>query len=388
MQIIEVKTGKSINEFHRLPFKIYKGDRHWIPHLRQDIENVFTPGKNKFFRHGKAIRWILKDGQGKTIGRIAAFVNEKTARSFKQPTGGVGFFECINDREASQLLFDTAKQWLLNEGMEAMDGPINFGEKDRYWGVITENFDAPPYYMQNYNPPYYVELFEAYGFREYYQQFIFSRKVAPIQDTLKDKSQRIFQDPKFEPRTINKKNWEQYAEDFRTIYNRAWVSHDNFKGMPAAQAKAIVSKMLPIMDEDLIIFMYYDNRPVGFYIALPEINEVFKRVNGNFNWWGKVKFFIYFKLLKKYSTAFGIAFGVDPDFQGRGLEGAIFQATEDRIVPKGKYKNVIITWIGDFNPKMIKIINELGAKKFRTMATYRKLFDENAPFERAPIIGH
>ncbi len=385
MSIIEVSDQKTIEDFLRLPFKIYKNDPHWVPHLRQDIEKVFSPAKNKFFRHGEAIRWILtKNGQ--TIGRIAAFVNEKSNKKAKLQLGGIGFFECIDDQKAAFLLFDSAKSWLQSKGIEVIEGPINFGEKDKFWGLIIENFEYPPYYNQNYNPEYYVTFFEKYGFEKYYEQYIFYRKTKDeLIPLLKEKSLRIRRDPKYTFETIKKNNLEKYAEDFRTIYNRAWVKHEGFAGMEKRQAMTIMNTIKPILDEDLIYFAYYDGRAVGFFIALPEINQIFKHVAGNLNWFGKLKF-LYHKFKGSCTTFFGLAFGIDPDFQGKGLEGAIFDECREILMKKKKYEDVVITWIGDFNPKMIHVIENLGAKKLRTLATYRYLLDRNAKFERAKII--
>jgi len=111
MQLVEVKSSAHIKAFHKLPFSIYKGDKNWIPHLKQDVEAVFTKGDNKFWRHGEATRWILQDDNGKTIGRVAAFINTKLVNTFKQPTGGMGFFECINNHDADFLVFDTCNNW-------------------------------------------------------------------------------------------------------------------------------------------------------------------------------------------------------------------------------------------------------------------------------------
>jgi len=382
MSIREVRDAKSDKQFHELPFEIYKNDPNWVPHLKQDLQKVFDEEKNKFFRHGQLIRWILEK-DGKVIGRIAAFIDEKKNKKSGQEIGGIGFFECINDKEAAFLLFDTAKKWLEDQGMEGMDGPVNFGEKDKFWGLIIENFDYPPYYNQNYNPSYYVDFFESYGFQVYYKQYIYYRKVSDdLKQVHKEKSERIRRDPKYTFSTISKKNLEKYAEDFRTIYNRAWVKHEGFAGMEKRQAMTIMKAIKPILDEDLIYFAYYDGRPVGFFIALPEINHIFKHVNGNLNWWGKLKF-LYYKW-KGIRTFFGLAFGIDPDFQGKGLEGAIFD--ECKQIVTGKYDDLVITWIGEFNPKMIHVIENLGAELLRTMATYRKLFDPNAEFEKAKTI--
>ena len=124
------------------------------------------------FKHGDAIRWVLKDEKNDLIGRIAVFYDKNKAYHNLQPTGGIGFFECINDQEAADFLFDAAKGWLSSKGMEAMDGPVNFGENFVNWGLLVEGFMQPTYGMP-YNFPYYKDLFEQYGFKKYFDQYSF-----------------------------------------------------------------------------------------------------------------------------------------------------------------------------------------------------------------------
>jgi GNAT superfamily N-acetyltransferase len=385
MKLVEVTDAQTNKAFIELVTDIYKDDPHYVRPLNKDLDAIFDRKKNKFYRHGDLKRWILTDNN-KIIGRIAAFVNNKTAKSFKQPTGGVGFFECIDNKDAAFLLFDKAKEWLAEQGMEAMDGPINFGEKDKFWGLITENFDAPPYYNQNYNPQYYVALFEAYGFKNYYNQFIYRRLVHdPLQDKYVERAKRIADNPKYTFKHVDKNNIEKGAEDFRTVYNRAWIKHGGFKAMPKAQALNIFKTLKPVIDEKLIWYVYYEGVPVGFYLSLPELNQIFKEFNGKFGVWEKIRF-KYYQLTGKITTSFGVAFGIDPDHQGKGLEGALLNQLSMSYIHKSKYHDVIVTWIGEFNPKMIQVIENLGCTLYRTMATYRKLFDENTEFERAKKI--
>src|SRR6478736_7193255 len=168
MQLTEVSDKKTAREFLETNVVINKNDPNYIRPLDKDINEVFDPKKNKAFRHGEAIQWILKDEGGKLIGRIAAFVNKKYKNKGDDvPVGGIGFFDCINDQNAADMLFDVAKHWLLQQGVEAMDGPINFGERDRWWGLLVEGFTEPNYGMF-YHMPYYQQLFEQYGFRPFY----------------------------------------------------------------------------------------------------------------------------------------------------------------------------------------------------------------------------
>ncbi len=386
-KIKKVENKSDDLAFFALPYKIYKGDKNWTPQIKQEVKSVFDPTKNKYFTHGSCERWILLNENEEIIGRIAAFVNEKKAYTFKQPTGGIGFFECINSASAANILFDQAKNWLSDNGMEAMDGPINFGENNKFWGLLIENFDFPTYYGQNYNPAYYKSLFEQYGFQVYYYQLINYRKINDsIPEKFKQKSEAIINDPSFRMERIKINEIGKYAEDFRTVYNAAWVTHDNFKEMSKEMANSLFKKMKPIIKEDLICFVYYENKPSAFCLCIPDISPIFKKLNGNLNLWGKLKFLV-LKYFVKTPRINGVAIGVHPDFQKRGIEGAIFMDLGKRLQGQSKYIDIVVTWVGDFNPKMQFIFEDIGFTVKSKMATYRKLFDENAVFERSPIIN-
>ncbi|MEM9025153.1 MAG: hypothetical protein AAGB22_15505, partial [Bacteroidota bacterium] len=295
--------------------------------------------------------------------------------------------ECIDDRAAAFQLFDQCKEWLEARGMEAMEGPINFGEKDKYWGLIVENFDAPPYYQQNYNPEYYVGFFRDYGFQTYYEQLIYFRDIRTQGLTQKfvERAQRLQQNPRFSVCRIDPKRLDKFGEDFRTIYNRAWAqSHRNFAEMSKPKAKAAMKAMKPILDRNLVYFAFYDETPIGFFIGIPNINELFRKVGPNFNLIGKLKF-LWYKWRTPPRTFIAVAFGIDPAYQGKGVEGLIFQLMEDHIYKPKWYTEFYLNWIGDFNPKIISIVEDLDTVLFRKMATMHKLFDPERPFARRPI---
>jgi hypothetical protein len=385
MKLIEVNSPQEKHDFLLLPVSLYRHDPNWIRPLDKDIEEVFDRKKNKYFRHGEAIRWVLYDND-KPVGRIAAFINRKTAGTFEQPTGGLGFFECIDSKEAATLLFDSCRRWLEEKGMQAMDGPINFGEKDKWWGLMVDGFTEPTYCMY-YHHAYYRKLFEDYGFKTYFEQYNYIMQVTQkLPEKYAEKANRIASDPGYSCCHIEKNNLRKFAEDFRTVYNSAWTKHHNFKGMGAEQAMAIMKSIKPIMEEDLMWFAYYKGKPIAFYIMLPEVNQVFKYLNGKFDWLAKLKFLYYYKVKRVCRKMFGVAFGIVPEQQAKGVEGYIITHAARKIQPSGKYDIFEMTWIGDFNPKMIAICEDLGASRYRTYITYRKLFDETKDFKRAPVI--
>jgi len=387
MKLIEVNDDWSKKEFLRLPIRLYKNEKYWIRPLDKDVNSVFEPGKNKYFRNGSLNRWILQNENGKTIGRVAAFINKKMAKKEEQPTGGMGFFDCINDQQAAHLLFDQCKEWLEKKGMEAMDGPINFGDRDRWWGLLVKGFDREPNYCMPYNFPYYQQLFESYGFQLYFQQFTFGRKVvAPFSEKLAEKAERIARNPDYTFDHIRLKKLDSYTNDFRDVYNKAWADHKGVPQMTSLQAKNMIKQLKPIMDEKIIWFGYYRNDPVAFFIILPEVNQIFKHVNGKLDLIGKMKF-VYHRWRKTCNKMYGIIFGIVPEHQGKGLEGALISAVGQMVQHDYlRYEDFEMNWIGDFNPRMIHLVEQVGAEKVKIHITYRKLFDETKPFKRAPMI--
>lgn len=389
MKILEVNSPKLIKEFLLLPVRLYRQEPRWIRPLDKDIENVFNPEKNKTFRSGECIRWILVDDKNETIGRVAAFFDKKTAnKGNEQPTGGIGFFECINDQQAAFTLFDQGKKWLQARGMEAMDGPINFGSRDRWWGLLIEGFDREPNYQCNYNFAYYKDLFEAYGFKVYFYQLTFYRTVVgPLSPKLHEKAERMARDPDYEFRHLKKSELDKLPEYIFTVYNKAWGKRGDNPDLSLAQAKILVKQMRPIMDLKLLYFGFYKGEPVSFFLSLPEINQILKYVNGKLDLIGKIKF-LWHKFRKTNRKAFGILFGVSPPHQGKGLDGAMVLASRKVLQDEyHRYDEYEMNWIGDFNPKMINVVEQVEVTVCKRHATYRKLFDESKPFKRHPILN-
>lgn len=387
MEIIVVDNQKLKREFIKFPVDLYKKTPAWIRPLDKDIEAVFDPEKNKTFKNGECIRWILRNSSGKTIGRIAAFINEKIKlKDNKQPTGGVGFFECINDQNAANTLFGTAKKWLEDRGIEAMDGPVNFGDRDKWWGCLVDGFDIEPNYQCNYNFPYYQELFENYGFQVYFKQYTFIRNTFdPFHPRIMQKADILNKDEDYTFEHMKLKNLPKYTEDFRQVYNKAWANHDGVAELSKEQSKAVMKQMKPIIDEKIIWFAYYKGEPVAFYINLPEVNQIFKHVNGKLDLIGKLKF-VWHKWRKTNKKMLGLVFGVAPEHQGKGLDGALVMATAEMVQKDYKrYPILEMNWIGDFNRKMILVVKQVGGEIGKTHHTYRKLFDESVPFERMKI---
>lgn len=388
MQLIEVTTPAQAKEFIQVNVELNKSNPAYIRPIDEEVDEVFDPKRNKAFRHGELIRWVLKDKEGGLIGRIAAFVNKKyKTKGDDVPVGGVGFFDCINNQEAADMLLDVARHWLGQRGMEAMDGPINFGERDKWWGLLVEGFYEPLWSM-NFNPPYYKDLFENYGFQPFFHQLCFGLDPQKrLSDKLLRRHDEVAMDPAYSASMIRKKNLDKYAMDFLQIYNEAFAGHGGGKEMRKEQALGLFRKMKPLIDETVVWFAYHHERPIAMFVNLPELNQYYKHFNGKFGLWQKLQF-VWLRWRGACRHFTGIVFAVVPDFQSKGVEAFIVAESAKVIQPAKFYTHYEMQWIGDFNPKMVNVAKTLGETYVsRKLTTYRYLFDRTKEFKRHPMLA-
>lgn len=388
MEIIEVTTSKHEKQFLDIHKKLNMSNPNWIQPLDKDVRWVFDPDKNKAFNNGSMARWLLQLN-GEVIGRIAAFHNRSyTNKGDKYPVGSLGFFECIEDQAAANMLFDQCRKWLEPKGVKAMDGPINFGERDKFWGLLVEGFQ-PPLYGMSYNPAYYKQLFENYGFKVFYNQICWDMEVLggeQLGEKAYQHHKRFEKDPDFSARYMGLDQIEKIAEDFCQVYNKAWAQHEGNKTMKKETALKIMKTLKPIADPRLIWFAYYHDEPIAMWINIPDINQLMKKFRGNLNLINKIRFWIGLKM-GRINKIVGLIFGIVPEFQGQGIDNFIIVEGEKVIKRETNYKNIELLWQGDFNPKIINLTEKLGAKRSRKLCTYRFLFDRNEQFERHPILN-
>jgi hypothetical protein len=386
MQLIEVNTKELAEEFIRANVLINQGNPNYIRPLDKDVNDVFDTRKNKTFRFGTVNRWVLKNDEGVLIGRIAAFTNRKYRNKGDDvPVGGSGFVVSINHAAAAGLLFDVARHWLIGKGMEAMDGPVNFGERDRWWGLVVEGFQEPLYGM-NYNQPYYQALFEDYGFKPFFHQICLGMDPQQrLSEKLRERHAQYAKDPAYSVRCIEKNKLEQFAADFAKVYNAAWSGHGG-KEIKKEQVVQMFKKMKPVMDEQIIWFAYHHEEPIALFVNLPDLNQWFKYLDGQFNLLHKLKF-LWVKRTKPCKKFTGIAFGIIPEFQGKGMDAYLIMEA-DKTVKKTRYTEYEMQWIGDFNPKMLNVAQGLGdVFQSRKLTTYRYLFDRTKEFRRHPFLN-
>ncbi len=380
MRIINVIDKKTEQKFLDTARIIYKQDKVWVCPLDSEVKAVFDPAINVFFKKGEAARWILVDNNERLIGRIAAFIDREKAFTWDQPTGGIGFFECIEDKDAAFLLFEKAKEWLNSKGMEAMDGPVNFGENDRFWGLLVDGFTHPGYGMP-YNHRYYQKFFEEYGFRVFYKQFSyhldltkkFPERFWKIAEWVSSKNGYSF-------KHFSWADKEKFISDLVKIYNEAWsVSRDVFSPMDPNNLRKTLNSAKPVLIEKFVWFAYYEGEPIGFFIIFPDVNQLIKPFYGKLNFLNIIRF-LWRKKTKKMNRLRAFVAGVVPKFQNTGVESAIFWHL-DKVMDYEQFKELELSWVGDFNTKMLSLYEAVGGKLAKTHITYRCLFNSGATFK-------
>jgi len=272
--------------------------------------------------------------------------------------------------------------------MEAMDAPINLGENYVNWGLLVEGFMQQGFGMP-YNKKYYREFFEEYGFQKYFEQYSYhcevrrsDNEIAWFPERMMKIAEWISKRPGYSFRHFEFKNSDRYINDLIDIYNSTWsVFKEDFTPLDPSALKETIKKAKSFIDEELIWFAYYKDKPVSFFILFPDINQIIKYFNGKLNLWNILRF-VWFKATHKMTRVRALVGGVNPSHQNSGIESAIFLNIYNVFKRKKWYKELELSWVGDYNPKMIAIFEALGGKKAKTHYTYRYMINKNILFVR------
>jgi hypothetical protein len=374
--IVPVITQKDEHDFLRVPHQIYDGDPGWVCPLDMDIRRIFDPKKNPKFQNGKAARWILKNESGKAAGRIAAFIDRMRCNHRGTPTGGAGFFECPDDPGAATLLFDTARSWLSENGMEAMEAPVNFGENDSFWGLLVEGF-SPPAYGMAYNPLYYKALFEGYGFQMEFEQISNELDMLkPLPDRFRRIADWANHREGVEFRHASASTIPEYSNYLWEIYNEAWTFLDDFVPVSKEEIRAIAKNFKHVAIEAFMPFAFVHGEPAGFILCIPDLNPVFKPLKGNFSLWQKLLFLLrsrnqmaWYRKRAILTRGRVMAMGIKPRFQRLGLEAGMIMSSYEQAKAMG-FNSLELSWVRDINTRMQKLHENVGAQRLRVHQTY------------------
>jgi hypothetical protein len=251
----------------------------------------------------------------------------------------------------------------------SIDAPINFGDRDSFWGLLISS-QNPVSYRESYNPPYYQSWIEERGYKLEIEQNTYDITSRTFNyERFHKIAQRVMSKENYRFELLDYSQLSKFSADFVRIYNEAWAFHEDFEPLTPEVLNKRLKEVKPAMPQEFAVFAYDNERPIGFFIAILEINQVFKRFKGKMGLWQQLQFLWYRNQIDK---AKGIVFGVVPDYQNLGIETGLIMKFYDGIHNHKVVKSMELAWIGDFNPKMISMLESLGAEKTKIHHTYRK----------------
>jgi hypothetical protein len=368
-----VNNSADIRDFHRVLDVVYAKDPVFVHYIENDVEDVFSPEKNKLFNKGWQVqRWVAKKGS-EPVGRIAAFCRivekDSMGNAIIADKGGIGFFDCVQDDITAAQLFDTAENWLYQKGVGDIQAPINFGDRDSFWGLRIEGTTAPSY-RENYHPAYYRQWFLSKGYEVEIEQFTY--------DIIEEKfnferfskiAERVTATGKYTFEFLDYNQLEKFTTDFVTIYNKAWSFHEDFEPLTNEALLKRFKSIKPAMPKEFAVFAYDQGEPIGLFISILELNLLFKSFKGKLGLWQKILFMLQRNSIRK---AKGIVFGIIPSHHNLGIETGMIIKFHQGLRALNRVDSMELSWIGDFNPKMISMLQSLGAYKTKTHHTFLK----------------
>ena len=377
IKILKVQNNKDLLKFIKFPFKLYKNNSSWVAPLISDQKTFFNPDKNPYFKHSKVQLFLAYKGK-KIVGRISAQTNTNHNKTHNDKIGFFGFFEAINDQEVANALFDAARKWIKNIGMDTMRGPASFSVNDEC-GLLIDAFDKSPIVMMTYNPEYYIKLFENWDFEKSMDLLAYNAEVKPPSERLKRLSDKIEKRGHFTVRNLKTKNKKKLRKDIEkifTIYETAWSDNWGYVPMSAEEFDLLVDSLLPIILPELIFIAEIDGEAVGLSVTLPDYNYVLKKMKGKMLPFGWLKFLIYKNKIPGLRV---VIMGVLDEFKGRGIDVVMYckthEVAQNHKIP---FKEAEFSWILETNTMMNKISATLDAKVYKTYRMYDKPIKDSA----------
>ncbi len=359
VQVRPVESKHQLKQFIKLPWKIYQNDPNWVPPLLMDRMKHFNRSKNPFFRHNEA-EFFLAYRDGDIVGRIGAILNRQHNEFHQDRAGFFGYLEAIDDIAVWEALVDAVRQWLRQRNRECMLGPMNPSTNDEV-GFLIEGFDSPPFFMMTHNPPYYVDMMNRLGFQKAKDllAYLLDREHLVILPKLERVANAIVKKYGVRVRTINLKNFAAELEVVREIYNDAWSRNWGFVPMTREEFDYVANDFKQIIDPELVLIAEVNGQPAGFSLALPNYNEVFRKIpSGRLFPFGWLTFLLNKNKIRSLRV---ITLGVKQRFQPLGLGSVFYLETIRRGIKRG-YQKAEMSWILEDNELMNRPLRLLNAR--------------------------
>lgn len=359
-----VSDSSERKEFLSFPYQLYKDQKLWIPPLMMEQKKLIDTQQNPFYDEADLAMFIATLN-GKTAGRIAAIHNKAYNRYHKTNIGFFGFFDCVDDQRICNLLIKAVGDWFSERGITEVIGPTSPGMMDVI-GVLVDGFEHEPGLLMPYNFPYYDRLLEGAGLHKAMDLFAYRVTKQTVTLDRMARAAEIVRSrlPNLVIRNIDMKNFENEVTIIRDIFNKAWAQNWGFVPVSEKQFKFIAKDLKTVVDPNFAHVAEVDGRPVAFSVALPDINQALKHIDGKLFPFGLLKLLYYARKIRQVRTAL---MGVLPEYQGRGIDALLHKQTIENGLVKG-FESAELSWILESNVDMIRVAERIGAfveKRYR-----------------------
>jgi len=344
----------------------------WAPPLKHDVRALLSKTKNPFFQHAEA-EYFLAERDGDVIGRIAAISNRLHNETHDDRVGFFGFFECRDDPDAAGALFAAAAEWLRARQHDVMRGPASFSVNDEC-GLLVEGFDTPPTLMSPHNPRYYAALVEGAGFTTAKDLLMYDRgepdglTPTPLPERLSRAITTITKRQGITIRPLNMKDFANEVELVKRLYNQAWEKNWGFVPMTDAEIDHLAAQFKPVVVPDLVPFVEKDGEVIGFGLALPDLNVVFRSNRSGRLFPTALKLLWQLKTERIHRLRV-LLLGIVPEFRGKGVDAVLYHW----IWTKGHEHQIRwgeAGWILEDNPAMRHSAEKVGFRHYKTYRLY------------------
>ena len=389
-----VESAADLNQFIAFPYALHRGDPMWVPPLRLEVRKLLSKKKNPFFQHSDAQYFLAtRKVEGKTegryrpsrppfraaalptfrrggekweiLGRIAAIHNRAHNEAHEDTVGFFGFFECVDDQNVAQRLFDTASDWLRGRALTVMRGPTSFSTNDEC-GLLVDGFNTPPTIMNPHNPAYYVELVERAGFTKAMDLFQYQSTEILLPDRLIDRVKKVLERKNITLRTLVMKDFDQEIERIKLIYNNAWEKNWGFVPMSDAEIDYLAAQLKPVVVPELVMFVEQEGKPIGFAAVLPDFNVALKSNPSGRLFPGILKVLWKSRKIKRLRI---LLLGLLPEYRGIGADVVMYHWIWDKGYQLG-HRWAEAGWILENNVPMRNALQRLGFAEYKTLRFY------------------
>jgi GNAT superfamily N-acetyltransferase len=371
LRVRAARDRRDLKRFIDLPYRLHARDPLWVPPLRRDVKMLLSRSKNPFFEHAEA-EYFIAERDGETVGRIAAISNRLHNETHGDRVGFFGFFECIDDQAVADALFQAAGNWCQTLGHDVLRGPVSFSVNDEC-GLLVDGFDTPPALMMPHNPRYYLGLLERAGFVKAKDLLVYQggdeERYIPVPERLARGTELIRQRQGITLRSLNMKDFQGEVDRIKELYNSAWEKNWGFVPMTEHEIDHLAEQFKPVVIPDFVPMAEKDGKLIGFGIALPDLNVVFRRHRSG-RLFPMILDLLWSLKAKRIRRSRILLLGVHPEYHGKGVDAMLYHWIWTRAERLRIYWGEA-GWILEDNPAMNAGLEKMT---FRVYKTYR-LYD-------------